>query len=91
MLAAIGLLFSNTWAKILPYVLIVGAVLAVLAGFYERGKSAGSAAIEAKNKDATLRATARTVSEIRAADSARSDIRALPPDRVREHDPFERR
>lgn len=90
MLAALGFFFSNTWAKILPYALIVGAVLAVLAGFYERGKSAGSAAIEAKNKDATLRATARTISEMVTASDVRGDVRAHP-DKLREHDPFERR
>lgn len=91
MIAALGLFFSNTWAKALPYLLIVGAVLAVLIGFYERGKSAGRAAIEANQQKATIRAQQRNANDIRTSISARDAVRALPASRLRDHDEFERR
>lgn len=90
MLAALGLLFSNTWTKILPYILIAGAVLAVLVGLYEKGKSAGRAAIEVKNKDALIKAQKRNIDETKAANDARDSVRAVPRERVRERDPFSR-
>lgn len=90
MIAALGLFFSNTWAKALPYLLIVGAVIAVLLGFYERGKSAGSAAIQAKNQNAMIKAQRRTLDETKAANDARDSVRAIPADRLRERDRFSR-
>lgn len=90
MIAALGLFFSNTWAKALPYILATAAVLAVLIGLYEKGKSAGRAAIEVKNKAALIKAQKRNIDETKAANDARDSVRAIPPGRVHDRDNFSR-
>ena len=89
-MAALGLLFSSTWSKVWPYLLIAGAIIAVLLGFYEKGKTAGTAAIQAKDNAALIKAQKRTINEQNAATMARDSVRELPPSQVLDRDKFSR-
>lgn len=48
-------MLAALWARIAPYVLAAGAVLATLAAIYGRGKAAGRQAEQARQTAATIK------------------------------------
>lgn len=89
-MAVISLFLSDAWTKIWPYALIVGAVLAVLAGFYEKGRSAGAAAIQAKNQNTLIKAQKRNSDELQVSIKARDTAADIPVDKLRQRDAYSR-